>query len=286
MKKILALAIGITKCIENLFQFFAVIALFYLLIFTLYTMCSLANSSAFDFFSSQAEIIMSVASFIWGGTKSDLFFIKEFLTGILLLAAIFFICQFVKLKLVNLGNFLKESLVNCYKSEEKSVNAELHRNIVRMNKKISSAVIYVEIKKKESVFTAVDLDEQYKLLNNFLYSKTNIIPEKQDGGFIYKFSNVEKIDMYLPFFFKAINSTAPIDYLFIFQIIENDFDSAMYEINKIKNSGIYNKILMTPATNLRYENIDNKSYSTGVVGNYVFAGESHSVYELKDKFFS
>ena len=248
-------------------------------------MFSLGNSSAFDFFKTQADIINSLGIFIWGNSKSDLFLVKEFITGILFLAAVFFICQFIKIKLVDFGNALKDSLVRCYKNEEKKVNAELHRNITKMNKKISSALFYVEIKKKDSVYLPVDLEEQFKLLNNFLYSKTHIIPEKKDNGFVYILQNVEKIDMYLPFFFKALSSSAPIDYLFVFQIIETDLESAMYEVSKIKNSGIYNKILMTPATNLRYENIDNKSYPTGVVGNYVFAGETHSIYELKDRYF-
>ncbi len=285
MKKLLVLASNAAKCLENLFQFIAVVMLFYLLLYTLYMMFTLGGSSAFNFFEPAAKIITSISSAIWGDNNTVLFQIWEFITGILLITGLFLISQFLKQRFNVLSKNFADLRLDYLKNEERRINKELHRDIQNMNKKISACVIYLELKAKDYIREKVDIDEQYKILNQFLYSKLGVIPEKNGYGYIYRFSSIEKIDNELQYFFKAIHSQAPVDYLVILQVIENTFEESLYEISKLRNSGVYNKILMTPTTNLRYEHNTVKSYTTGVVGNYVFQGENHSIYEIKERFF-
>ncbi len=285
MKKILGFAAQFSKWLENTFQFIAVIMLLYLLLFTLYMMFSVANSNALDFLSPLVNIVISISGLIWKDA-SGILSIWGFITGLLLIIFLFLISQFLKQRFNILSKTFSDMKINYLKEEEKRINKELHKEIESMNKKISACVIYLEIKAKDSVKNKVNIEEQYKLLNQFLYSKTQIIPEKSGYGYVYKFSNIEKIDNYIEYFLKVINSSAPIDYLCILQVIETTYSNAVYDIEKIRNAGIYNKILLNPTTNLRYEHNAVQQYSTGVVGDYVFAGETHSIYELKEKTFN
>lgn len=285
MKKLLVLASGIAKCLENIFQFIAVVMLFYLLLYTLYMMFTLGNSSAFEFFAPFANIVISLAGAIWEPANTIVSQIWGFITGILLLTVLFLISQFLKQRFNILGKFFADMRLDYLKNEEHRINKELQRDIQKMNQKISACVIYIELKAKDYIHEKVDIDEQYKILNQFLYSRTGVIPKKNGYGYIFSFPNIEKIDNDLEYFFKAIHSQAPVDYLFILQVIENTFEEALFEITKLRNSGVHNKILMTPTTNLRYEHNVVKNYGTGVVGNYVFDGEMHSIYELRERFF-
>ena len=286
MKKLLSLAIYLSRALENIFQFIAVVALLYLLLYTTYMMFSLANSNIFNFFEPVANVINSIASLIWRKGNDGAMQIGGFITGLLLIISVFLFSQFIKQRCNNLAKFFNDLKFDYLKSEERRINKELHNNIQRMNNKISYSFMYVELREKENASEKVDLDEQYKILNQFLYSKTLVLPERSGEGYVYKFTTkIDHIDADLKYFFRALHSQAPVDYMFIFQVIETTFDNALFDVSKLKKAGIYNKIIMTPTTNLRYESNIKKDYNTGVVGNYVFAGESHSIYELKEKFF-
>ncbi len=285
MKKLLTLAQVVTKWLENVFQFVAIVVLVYLLLYTLFMIFSLGGSSGFNFFKPAAQVVMSISVIIWGGNTTGIFQAWEFITGVFLITGLFLILQFLKQRFSVLSKFFADLKIQYLKDEERKINKELRRDIEKMNKNISACFIYVELKEKEHIHEKVDIEEQYKLLNQFLYSKTSAIPEKNGYGYIYKFSNIEKIDTHLQYFFKAIHSQAPINYMFILQVVETSFGDALLEVSKLRNSGVYNKILMTPTTHLRYENNLVKTYSTGVVGDYVFEGMAHSIYELREKFF-
>ena len=248
-------------------------------------MFTLANSSVFDFFEPIANVIISIAGIFWKNGSAAVSQIGTFVTGILLIVAIFLFSQFLMQRFHKLVVLFNDMKFDYLKAEERRINKELHNNIQKMNKKITTCLIYIELRVKENISEKINLEEQYEMLNKYLASKLNAAPVKYKQGYVYRFSNIDTIDSRLCFFFNALHSQAPVDYLFIFQVIEGTYESALFEVDKLRNAGIYNKILMTPATNLRYENNIKKDYTTGVVGNYVFSGESHSIYELKEKFF-
>ena len=89
MKKLLSLAIYLSRCLENIFQFIAVVALLYLLLYTTYMMFSLANSNIFNFFEPVANVINSIASLIWRKGNDGAMQIGGFITGLLLIISVF-----------------------------------------------------------------------------------------------------------------------------------------------------------------------------------------------------
>ena len=241
----------------------------------------LGNSDGFNFFKPVANTILSIVKPLWINSNSV---IQEFILGVAFLGSLILFFQISKKFTEFIEHRLKIIQENYRKHEDKLLNQQLKKDIEKMNKKISKCIVYYELRKKEQLRQLITLEEQYQILNQFFYSKTNIIPEKHNDGYILNFSSIENIDTLIPHIFKAINSTAPVEYIFILQAVENSNTEAFYEINKLINAKLYNKIIMTPTTNLRYEHNGTQKYTTSVTGNFVFAGESHSIYEIRDNY--
>lgn len=284
MYKIFNFSIKLTRLFENLFQGISILALFYLILYTLYSMLLLGASNAMDFFKPSAEIIIAIANALWIFGEPFNSILTEFIGGAILLLFLFAFFQLLR----KIAQSIEQNLIiaqNRYReNEDRTVNQQLHKDIEKMNKKLSQCILYYEIKKKDNIHFPVNLEEQYQALNQFLYSKSSIIPEKYEEGYLLKIQSIENIDELLSSLFKAINSTAPVDYIFILQIVEDTSYNALVEINKLKNTKLYNKIVMTLTTNLRYEHNEVKNYTTSIAGSFIFEGEDLAIYEFREKF--
>ena len=247
-------------------------------------MLLLGASNAMDFFKPSAEIIIAIANALWIFGEPFNSILTEFIGGAILLLFLFAFFQLLR----KIAQSIEQNLIiaqNRYReNEDRTVNQQLHKDIEKMNKKLSQCILYYEIKKKDNIHFPVNLEEQYQALNQFLYSKSSIIPEKYEEGYLLKIQSIENIDELLSSLFKAINSTAPVDYIFILQIVEDTSYNALVEINKLKNTKLYNKIVMTLTTNLRYEHNEVKNYTTSIAGSFIFEGEDLAIYEFREKF--
>ncbi len=281
MYKFFNLLINITKILENIFQALSFFTLIYLTLFTIYSLFLFGKSDGFDFFKPVAKTIISMATPLWPDSNS---LIQDFILGVVFLGLLLLFFQFAKHFSEYMKIKLKTTQENYRIHEDKVLNQELKKDIINLNKKITKCIVYYEVKKKDKIRQQIDIEEQYQILNQFFYSKTNIVPEKHEDGYILNFSSIENIDTFIPHIFKAINSTAPVEYIFILQVVENSIAEAHFEIKKLINAKLYNKIIMTPTTNLRYEHNKFQKYTTTVTGNFVFAGESHSIFEIRDNY--
>lgn len=285
MYKVFSIFIFLAKALENILQFVAVIFVAYLALFLFYMLFALGNSQAMDSLRILVDPIIFIADMFFSNDKPEFGQLQQFVVGITLLSGGFLVSQFLKNRCTDLVKFLEISKENCRRFEDKQVNLSIHRSAKNMNKKISKCMVYLELKKKEHLVETVDLKEQYELLNKYLSSKVGVVPENFLDGFLYKFPDIEKIDSDIVYFFYAIKSKAPVDYMMILQVIEKSLLVAQDEIQKLRSAGLYNSIIMSPTTSLRYEYNDARAYTNGIIGHYLCGNEEMSIYELKEKFF-
>lgn len=285
MYKNFTIFIKLAKCLEDICQFIAILFIVAFLVFIFYIIFALGNAETFlSFLDPFVENVSYITELLWKGSENPTR-VHNFMFILLFFAGAFCIFQFLKERFEAIGKFLVKAKEDCRRFEDKQVNVEVHRNIDRMNDKITKAIVYLELKAKDRTIEKVNLDEQYLQLNNFLYSKLYLAPIKYGNGYIYKFLDFRDIDRSLKHFFKAINSEAPVDYMFILQAYEGSEDFAYMEIFKLRTTGIYNTIIMAPTTNLRYEHIKDAAYTTGIVGHYMIESDDVSIYEIREKFF-
>lgn len=285
MYKNFTIFIKLAQCIENICQFIALIFILGFLVFIFYIIFALGNANSYlSFLDPFVENIKYVIELFWKGSEAPTN-IHGYMAGLILLAGGFCVFQFLKERFEALGKFLIKAKEDCRRFEDKQVNEQIHKNIDKMNDKITKAIVYIELKPKERTVEKVNLEEQYLQLNNFLYSKLGLAPIKYGNGYIYKFLNFKTIDLSLKTFMKAINSEAPVDYMVILQAYEGSEDFAYMEIFKLRTTGIYNTIIMAPTTNIRYEYIKDAVYTTGIIGRYMIENDDVSIYEIREKFF-
>lgn len=285
MYKNFSILIFLVKVLENLLQLIAVIALVALMVFVFYMLFALGNSHTMDSLTPFVEPITAIAEIFFRGNNPAFSELQQFTIGILLLSGVFFVSQFLKNRCVDFIKFLEMSKENCRRFEDRQLNKAIHKSAEKMSKKISKCMIYFELRKKERAIESVDMEEQYRLLNQYLCSKLGVVSIKYGEGYLFKFANIETIDSSLIYFFNALKSKAPVDYMIIFQAIETTEPVSYYEIQKLKKAGLYNSIIMSPTTYLRYDYNENKAYTTGIIGNYILENDDISIYELKEKYF-
>ena len=283
MYKFFSLFIGLAFLLGHFCQLIALIAIFMLTIYVLYVLFSLANLHYLDSFVPYINGYQAFVNMFINVKELNLF--QQQLFGMAILAVIFGSTQIGKIKLGELIVYLKNAKENCRRFEDKCVNDAIHRKVKKINKKMSKYLIYLELKVKDNAIGEVNLDTQYKLLNEFLFNKLEVTPSKYAEGYLYRFANIEAVDDVVKYFMHAMKSNAPVDYKVVLQVIENGEDNAFVEIFKLKGAGLYNVILMSPTTCVRYEHNDKQEYVTGIIGNYLMDGSDISIYELREKFF-
>ena len=139
---------------------------------------------------------------------------------------------------------------------------------------------FVAKKTQEVIFNKelnVNLDEQNKLMNEFISEKTAVIPMMMNGGFLYEFMDFDKIDTVLDVLFKVLHSNAPIDYAICIQSGDN-----MEQLTKLSTLNHFGMISMAADTAYRYKYNETHRYQTAQVGVFQNGDRTLEVHEFKE----
>ena len=248
----------------------------------MYMIFALAKAPFVDSILPLVNVLLSiVSSFNIGLTETC-----EYIACLVMLFTVYAVFLVIKKFLETL--ILKTTRLRalCIEFEDSQLNKSLKREVAGLNKDINKSLVYVELSPKKAPGLNVVLEEQYQLLIKFLSSKLCVTPEKYKNGYLFIDVPIEKIDKYFECFFKALGSAAPVRYLFVVQAVEkNSYKEAYKELDFLINTALFDHVIVSPTTKLRYEHNEICGYNMTVVGNFIYEDESQNVYEVRDRFF-
>ncbi len=272
---------GFTK---SLLYFLRLVCVFCILMLLLYWINNLAsfNWSWLGFIKPFLDSLLAIANSIYS-VSFNLFgavFEFKYLSAliILILASLCFKLLDFSVNLLE-GLYLSTRFL-CKKTEEKFLNKKLQNDMEKEEKSLNkyTVVITTQIKKKFAHQELhINIDEQNKLMNDFIFSKTNIKPMIFSDSFIYKFKDFNDIDTILDTLFKILKSNAPLDYAICIQIEGND-----NQINKLVELKHFGKITMAADTAYRYRFNASHRYQTSQAGLFQYDGGTLEVHEFKE----
>ena len=282
MYRIFDILTWVLNSFGNFIQFLMLGISSYTFIFTVYVLFALAKV---PFASSMYPLVKFLLEFV-NAFNFVLSPSSEYIVAVVFLFVIYSCLLLVQKFIDFLIKKLKKYRLLCIKYEEEQLNKDLKEELKALNRDIHSALVYLELTPKKIPGVTIVLEEQYQLLIKYLASKVNKEPEKYKNGYLFSDVDIEKFDKYFECFFKALGSAAPVRYLFAVQIIEkHDYKTAYQELDFLINTGLFDHVLVTPATKLRYEHNKICGYDTTVVGNFVYHEEHRNIYEVRDRFF-
>lgn len=164
---------------------------------------------------------------------------------------------------------------------EKAFNKKLEKNLDKEQDKISKYMVLVNTKIKKKYLhleIKIDAEEQNKLMNDFIFSKTEAKYQMFNGGFLYYFDDFNQIDEILTVLFKLIKSpSTPLDFAICIQS-GDDLD----QIETLSNYKSFGKIIMSPDTLLRYRHKKAHKFGTTCVGVYQKEEDTIEVHEFQE----
>lgn len=171
------------------------------------------------------------------------------------------------------------------RKEEKICNITLRAGQITEEMKINKYKILVStsLKKKFShKELGYNIDEQNRLMNNFLTQQTGVIPISHQGGFLYEFSDFNSIDNILYTFFKLIKSNSPLDYVICVAIVESRESICLEEINQLMSLRHINKISMFSNCMYRYKFNKSHRFGTSQLGLFQKGNNTIEVHEFTE----
>lgn len=282
MYRIFDAILFVLKLLENFTQFLMLATACYAFAFVLYITFVLSKAPFVDAMSTFfAPVIATVSSLNIAISEST-----EYMIGILLIFVLYAVFLVVQKVLETVIIKTKQMRAGCVAFEDRQLNKSLKREVSALNKDLNYSLVYFELITKKTPGMTVVLEEQYQLFIKFLSSKLFVFPQKYKNGYVFVDVPIEKIDKYFECFFKAIGSAAPLRYLFAVQIIEKkNYNEAYKELDSLVKTALYDHIILTPATKLRYEHNKQCGYEMTVVGNFVYEDEHRNVFEVRERFF-
>lgn len=277
----------VLKCFnffKNLLQFLKIVCLFCILMLICYWMQNLTNADwtwlgfikpFLDGLLDVANSIYSVSFDIFGAT----FEFKYLSALIILVASIYLVNLLVILTNILEGTYKSAHFV-CKKTEEAIFNKKLKENIIRQEKQITKYSVCIQTKLK-SKFShrelKINIDEQNKLMNEFIMQKTGVKPTLYNGCYLYNFTNFDKIDTVLDVLFKVIHSNAPLDYAICIQ--SGDDFKQLTKLIELKDFG---KVIIAADTAYRYKFNASHRYQTSQIGIFQNENKTLEVQEFKE----
>ena len=269
--------IGIFTQIKNLFQLCNLVYSF-LIIITL--LCWIENIIKAQWnwlnwikptIDSLLNFMNNIYSFSFSafGTVFDL----KYLNTVILLLIIILISKLLLKMIENLEYFYYDKHILFKKEKEKIFNRQLIHNVEIEEKRITKYKVFIstKISKKFSHKEIhVDLDEQNKLMNEFIYSKTLVKHMTFNDGFLYNFDDFDHIDSVLDVLFKVMKSEAPLDYLVCIQAGDD-----LAQLQRLSDLKLFGQIVTCADTVLRYKFNKSHRYATKNVG--IFQKENGTV---------
>ncbi len=278
------LMVALFKFIKSFWQFMKIVIVFCILMLLFYWVENLtgADWGWLNFIRGFLEGLVKCGDSIYSGSLNffGAIFEFKFFNALIILVIAFY--------LMNLFIYITEIIEDKYddgwraykKHEEKMLNKTLQENVKREEKKINkyAILIHTVIKKKFSHRELnVNIDEQNKLMNQFITEKTGAHPMNYDSGFLYQFNSFDEIDSVLDVLFKVIHSNAPLDYSICIQAGDD-----LVQLKKIADLKYYSKITIAADTAYRYRFNSSHRYGTSQIGIFQNGDKTIELHEFKE----
>lgn len=269
--------------LKSLWQFMKIVCMFCVTMLLLYWIQNLTNANWqwLGFITPFLQGLLSVTDSICS-LKFDFFgsvVELKYLSALLVLIGVFYLMNI----LIMLTNIIEVSYIGthaiCKKTREIVLNKSLQNKIEQKEKMIKNYSVTIHTKVKQKFANAdhkIDINEQNKLMKEFIFSKLQINPMEFEDGLIYFFDNYNKIDEVLDVLFKVINSSAPIDYAICVQC-----GNEMKQLKKLVNLKCFGKIIMAADTCYRYGFNTIQKYKTSQMGLFQYENRTLEVHEFK-----
>ncbi len=281
------LILKIFALLKNIVYFIKIVMMFFLLLHLLYWIQNLTNGHYLwlTFFKPVLEFFVSIGKCVSDGAIDAfgaLFEYKYFI-AVCIYVGLFYLCNLIIMLLEQLEDKYDDAHRFIKKTQEKIYNTEFKVTQENIEKKYIEYKIFVSAKLKKK-FThqelGFNLDEQMKIMQEFLTEKTGVYPVKYRNGFLYSFNNFNLVDGVLTVFFKLIKSNSPLDYFINVQIVEDGNSICMEELNQLIDLMHENKITMLSNTAYRYKfNVGHK-YGTSQLGLFQKGKDMLEVHEF------
>ena len=232
-----------------------------------------------DWLLGVANNIYSISFNIWGAE-----FELKYLSALLILVAMCYVTNLLTMLTNIVEGAYKSTHFICKKTGEAFSNKKMQDVIEKQEKKICNyaITIHTQIKSKfNHVEININLEEQNKLLLDFLDKKFGKRAENFEDGFRYDFNDFNNIDSVLTVLFKVLHSTAPIDYAICVQVLSGN-KMETNELNKLIKLKHFGKITMAADTSFRYRYNEFHKFETSQIGLFQNENDTIEVHEFRE----
>ncbi len=275
--------IGIFNFVKSTLYFFRIVCVFCILMLLLYWIQNLTHATwawigfikpFLDWLLEEANKIYSVSFDLWGAV-----FEFKYLSALIILVISSYVLKLVEFLVGVVENIYRGTRMLCKKTEQTLMNKQLHEDVKKEELKLTnySLLIKTRIKKKFShQEISINLDEQNKIMTDFIKEKTSKAPMSFGGAYMYQFNDFEHIDTVLDIMFKLLNSSAPLDYAITIQVGDN-----LNQLGKLLELEHYGQVTMAADTAYRYKYNTIHRYQTAQVGLFQTGEKTLEVHEFK-----
>ena len=222
-----------------------------------------------------ANNIYSISFELWGAVIE-----LKYISAIVILVGFYFCINLLMMLTAVIEAGYRSTHFICKKTEEMLMNKSLKSDVAKEELKIKkyAVAIHTAIPKKYShIELGVDINEQNKLLTDFIFEKLGITPIEFENVFLYQFDDFNKVDNVLQILFKVLHSKAPIDCAIGIQVGEN-----IKQLQKLVNLKHYGKIVMASDTAYRYRFNTKHGFQISQIGLYQYDNRTIEVHEFTE----
>lgn len=275
--------------LKNLFQFIRILMLFSILMLLLFWIQNLINGhwAWLDFIKPFLSFFVWLGSLVSDNSISlfNATFEYKYFWALAFIILLYYIFNLFIIGTETVQEAYGDGCRLVKKIEEEAMNKSMQLQNKMEQEQIKNYQIFVStsIKKKFSHRElGVDLEEQNRIMNKFLIEKTGVVPDKQGNGFVYSFSDFAHIDDILQYFFRLINSDAPLDYVICVQIFSDKTMTEKGQLKKLIELNFVNKITTLSDTVWRYKFNKTHRYSTSQLGVFQKDGITFEVHQFDE----
>ncbi len=276
--------LGIFDFLKNILQFFKIVCVFCIIMITLYWIQNLigAQWAWLGFMKPFLDSILAYANSIYS-LSFDFFgatFELKYLSSVIILVLLTLTMTVIIFGLNFLEGLYKSAHFVYKKTEETLMNKKFENDITREEKRIQkyTVVINTQLKKKFAHQELnVDIEKHNKIMNDMIMAKTSVKPANYQGGYMYAFTNFDKVDTILDIMFKLIHSESPLDFSVCIQVGEQ-----IKQLNKLIKLQNYGKITIAADTAYRYKFNETHRYQISTVGIFQLDDSTFEVHEFKE----
>lgn len=282
------LILGLFNIINNICQFFSIVCAFFIMAISIFWLETLLNSTWnwLNFIKPTLNIVLDFSNNILPfsikafGTSFD----AKFLTALIILVIIMTALRFLIEKLEDLKVFYNNAHIDYKLAKEKSFNKKMANIVNKEQLNISKYLVLINTKIKDkfiNIQDKIDIQEENKLMNDFINKKTEVQYQNFDNGFLYYFNDFNNIDNILDVLFKVLKSNSRIDYAISVQV-SSDYDEDLNKLKNLSNLKQYGKIILCADTVLRYKYNKSHRYGTQTIGIYQKENGTIEVHEFHE----